>query len=115
VLLGLFVWQTSDPPTLQQSSRAQRAAFEMRRAVEESGLGSPVEVSARFTRAEVPDQHTLLGVVYAQRADTVRADRNAVARALTEQIQDRLLDQGFNVTPLVTVTVLDPPDRSVAD
>lgn len=111
VLVGLFVWQLSDPPELQRSSRSQRAAYAMRQAVEESGLGVPVEVSARFTRAEVPDQNTLLGVVYVQRADSVRTARAAVADTLTRRIQDHLLREGFHVTPLVTVTVLDPPDR----
>lgn len=111
VLVGLFVWQLSAPPELQRSSRAQRAAYEMRQAVEESGLGTPVEVSARFTRAEVPNQNTLLGVVYVQRADTVRMDPAAVSDTLRRRIQDRILDRGFNVTPLVTVTVLDPPGR----
>jgi uncharacterized hydrophobic protein (TIGR00271 family) len=111
MLVGLFVWQLSDPPELQRSSRAQRAAYEMRQAVEESGLGTPVEVSARFTRAEVQNQNTLLGVVYVQRADSVRMAPGAVADTLRRRIQDRILDQNFNVTPLVTVTVLDPPER----
>ena len=44
VLVGLFVWQLSDPPELQRSSRAQRAAYEIRQAVQESHLGEPVEV-----------------------------------------------------------------------
>jgi uncharacterized hydrophobic protein (TIGR00271 family) len=109
VLVGLFVWQLATPPELQRSSRAQRAAYEMRQAVVESHLGTPVEVSARFTRARIADQNTLLGVVYVQRADTVRMASTAISRELTTRIQDRLLAQGFNVTPLINVTVLDPP------
>ncbi len=109
VLVGLFAWQLSDPPELQRSSRAQRAAFEIRQAVDESGLGEPVEVEARFTRAQISGQNTLLGVVYVQRADSVRMERAAMAQALTRRIQGRLLDQGFDVSPLVSVTVLDPP------
>lgn len=113
-LVGLFAWQLSDPPELQRSSRAQRAAHEIRQAVDASGLGDAVEVDARFTRAQVSGQHTLLGTVYVQRADSVRQPDDAVARQLTRRIQDRLLDQGFDVTPLVSVTVLDPPRRSGA-
>jgi uncharacterized membrane protein len=109
VLVGLFVWQLSSPPELQRSSQAQRAAYEIRQAVEESPLGSPVEVSARFTRAEIQDQNTLLGIVYVQRADSVELGPEAIAQALTQRIQTRLLDGGFNATPLITVTVLEPP------
>ena len=112
VLVGLFVWQLSSPPELQRSSRAQRAAYEMRQSVEESGLASPVEVTARFTRAEVADQHTLLGIVYAQRADTVRMESEAISQALTRRIQERLHTSGFDVTPLVSVTVLEPPAQT---
>ncbi len=116
VLAGLFIWQYTSPPELQRSSRSQRAAYEMRQAVDESGLGDPVEVTARFTRAEISGQNTLLGVVYVQRADTARAGNEAIARALTERIQGRLLDAGFDVTPLINVTVLDPPpERAMSD
>lgn len=111
-LAALFTWQLSSSPELQRSSRAQRAAHEIQRAVDESGLGRPVEVDARFTRPDVSGQNTLLGVVYVQRADSVQMGSEAVSRALTERIQDRLLREGFNVTPLVTVTVLDPPPRT---
>jgi uncharacterized membrane protein len=83
----------------------------MRQAIEESGLADPVEVSVRFTRAEIPGQNTLLGVVYVQRAGSASMEDTAMARTLTRRIQDRLLDQGFDVTPLVTVTVLAPPGR----
>ena len=109
VLVGLFAWQLSDPPELQRSSRAQRAAYEIRQAVNESGLGDPVEVEARFTRAQISGQNTLLGVVYVQRADSVHVERAALSRTLTRRIQDRLLDRGFDVSPLISVTVLDPP------
>lgn len=111
VLVGLFVWQSSTVPDLQRSSRSQRAAYEIRQAVEESGLGRSVEVNARFTRSQISGQNTLLGTVYVQRADSVRAPSDSIAQALTRRIQDRLLDEGFNVTPLISVTVLEPPER----
>ena len=111
VLVGLFAWQLSDPPSLQRSSRSQRAAYEMRQAVEESGLGTPVEVTVRFTRANIADQNTLLGLVYVQRADTVGMDDAAMTQVLTRRIQERVVESGFDVTPLVDVTVLDPPDE----
>jgi uncharacterized membrane protein len=111
LLVGLFAWQYSTMPELRRSSRSRQAAFEIRQAVEASGLAKPVEVNVRFTRATIPGQHTLLGVVYVERPDTVSVPQTEIAHRLTARIQERLVARDFHVTPLVQVTVLDPPRR----
>jgi uncharacterized membrane protein len=68
-----------------------------------------VEANIRFTRSEVPGQNTLLGVVYVQRRSGVTASGEEIRNTLTRQIQTRLLEQGFNVTPLIDVNVLEAP------
>ena len=55
-LAALLGWQFSDAPNLQRSTQAQRAVA----TVQDSGLGKAVSVNARFTRADAPQQNTLL-------------------------------------------------------
>lgn len=110
-LLGLLSWQFANSPDLQRSSRSQRAAAEIQKVVNQSNLAQLVETNVRFTRASIKGQNTLLGVVYVQRRAGVPASSEEIRDRLTQTIQTHLLDQGFNVTPLIDVSVLEPPTR----
>jgi uncharacterized hydrophobic protein (TIGR00271 family) len=110
VLVGMVIWQFSDPPHLQRQTRAQQAVAVVQEVLEESQYASLVEANMRFTRPEQADQNTLLGVVYVERQSDNEIDREALSSLLVEQIQTRLLEEDFNVIPLIQVTVLDPPD-----
>ncbi len=105
---GLLAWQFSTSPNLQRSSRAQRAAAQIQKAVEKSGLAQLVEANVRFTRPNIKGQNTLLGVVYVQRRSDVAESSQAIRDRLKRDIQTDLLAEGFNVTPLIDVTVFDP-------
>ena len=109
VLAGLMLWQFSDAPNLQRSSRAQRANAEVQQVVQQSNLAKLVESNVRFTRADISGQETLLCVVYVQRQPSITRSAEQIRADLTQSIQTRLLQQGFNVTPLVEVTVLETP------
>jgi len=109
VLTGLLLWQFSNAPNLQRSSRAQRANAEVQKVVEQSGLTKLVESNVRFTRADIEGQNTLLCVVYVQRQPDVTRPTEQIRLELTQAIQTHLLQEGFNVTPLVAVTVLETP------
>ena len=108
-LAGLIALQFASPPELQRPTRAQRAVAAIGQAVQQSGLADPVEVNARFTRPEIPGQNTLLGVVYVQPRPEADLPAEAMRERLTRAIQDQLLEQGFNVTPLIDVSVLEAP------
>jgi uncharacterized membrane protein len=108
---SLLFWQFSSSPDLQRSSRAQRAVAEVQDVVNNSGLARLVEANVRFTRADIEAQNTLLGVVYVQRSLESNVPAEEIRSRLTQEIQTRLLEQGFHVTPLITVTVLEPPSR----
>jgi len=109
-LLGtLMAVQFSNAPELQRSSRATEAVAVVQDIVQASGLAYLVEANVRFTRASIPDQNTLLGVVYVQRRQGVDLADAELAGRLTDEIQRGLLSRGFDVTPLVSVTVLAPP------
>ncbi len=111
-LIGLLTWQLSNPPNFQRSTRAQRATAEIQQVVEASGTTKLVEANIRFTRPEVRGHNTLLGVVYVQRQAGVTASTEEIRNSLTRQIQTRLLEQDFNVTPLIDVNVLEAPNKT---
>lgn len=109
MLASLLTWQFSNSPNLQRSSRSQRATAEIQQLVNNSQLVELVETNVRFTRAKIKDQNTLLGVVYVQRNNGVTQSSEEISTQLTSEIQRHLLNEGFNVTPLINVVVLDAP------
>jgi hypothetical protein len=79
----------------------------VRESVKRYQAARPVEVSARFPRTGRPEQRTLLVEVYAQREGSAGAQ--PVRRALRRRIEARLRERFPEVTPLVSVTVLEAP------
>lgn len=109
LLAALLFWQFRTTPTLQRSTIAQRAASQVQRVVNESNLAYLVEANLRFTRASIPDQNSLLGIIYVQRRPEVTLTNEEIRQQLTTAIAQQLSAQIDNVTPLVTITVLDSP------
>ncbi|HZG41175.1 MAG TPA: DUF389 domain-containing protein [Nodosilinea sp.] len=108
-LTGLLSWQLSNSPNLERSSRAQQANAEVQSVIQQSNQVQLVESTVRFTRADIPGQNTLLSEIYVQRQPDVKVSNEAIQAELTQDIQSHLLEQGFNVTPLVSVNVLEAP------
>ncbi len=113
-LAGLLTWQLTGRPDLQRESRSREAVSTVRQVVDERPDVRLVEAEARFTRGEIAGQDTLLAVVRVQRTASARGTDEQLRVELTRQIQRRLTDDGFRVTPLVDVTVLLPPESSLA-
>ena len=109
LLIGLLGWQLSNTPNLQRSSRTQRAVTVVQQTVDNSSLAQLVEANVRFTRPTIPNQNTLLGVVYVQPRSGITASKAQIRDRLTERIQKNILEQDFNVTPLIDVIVLEKP------
>jgi len=109
ILLSLLTWQFSTSPELQRSSREQRATAQIQKVVNDSGLANLVEADVRFPPANIKGQNTLLGTVYVQRQAGVTQSSEEIRSRLTSTIQRQLLEQGFNVTPLIDVSVLEAP------
>lgn len=109
-IAGLLTWQFSTLPNLQRSSLTQRATANIKTVVDESGLATLVEANVRFTRPDIQGQNTLLATVYVQQQSTSQSTQ-AIQSQLTQNIQTHLLNQEFNVTPLVNVTVLQAPEN----
>ncbi|HEY9737249.1 MAG TPA: DUF389 domain-containing protein [Trichocoleus sp.] len=108
----LLTWQFSNPPNLERSSRAQRANAEVQKVIQQSDQVKLVEANVRFTRAEISGQNTLLSEIYVQRQPNSEKSDETIKTELTQAIQSRLLNQGFNVTPLVSINVLEAPNSS---
>ncbi|HTL89534.1 MAG TPA: DUF389 domain-containing protein [Leptolyngbya sp.] len=109
LLAALLTWQFWNSPQLERPTLAQRANAEIQKTIEQVGIAPLVEANVRFTRADIADQNTLLADVYVQRQAGSSISATQIRDRLTRSIQTRLLEQGFKVTPLVNVTVLDAP------
>ncbi|HEV2294052.1 MAG TPA: DUF389 domain-containing protein [Tepidisphaeraceae bacterium] len=107
IVAGLLTFQLWETPYFQRSTRAQRAAAEVKRVVNSSGIAKLIEVNARFTRADIPGQNTLLVVVYAQPSGNGPASEQDIEQRLRQAVKDRLLARGFNVAPRVQVNVVE--------
>lgn len=109
ILAGLLIWQLVNSPYLQRSSTAQRANAEVQKSIDRLNSVELVEANVRFTRPEISGQNTLLCILYVQRKPGETRSSEVLRDDITRAVQSRLRERGFNVTPLVNVTVLDPP------
>ncbi len=107
-LAALLTWQFWSTPDLQRTSRSQAALSSVRKAVGGVDGAVLVEADVRFTRSNVKGQNTLLATVYVQR-EGGRAPADSLRATLTRRIQTQLLEEDYNVLPLVSVMLLDPP------
>ncbi|MGF1569976.1 MAG: DUF389 domain-containing protein [Nodosilinea sp.] len=108
-LLALLSWQLSNSPNLERSSRAQLANAEVQTVIQQFPQVALVESTARFTRSNIAGQNTLLSEIYVQRQPGSDDSDAAIRAELTQAIQTHLLDQGFDITPLVSINVLEAP------
>jgi uncharacterized hydrophobic protein (TIGR00271 family) len=110
-LVGLLSWQFATSPQFERSSRAQRATAQIQNLIEADPQVKLVEANVRFTRPDIENQNTLLCIVYVQREANATTSKIQISDRLTRKIQLHLQEAGFNVTPLVQITVLEPsPD-----
>ncbi|MEB3309124.1 MAG: DUF389 domain-containing protein [Snowella sp.] len=111
-LIGLLSWQFATPPERERASFAQRANAEIQEVIQQEQLADLVEANLRFTQSNPSSQNTLLCVVYVQRAKGVSLPASEIRSHLTQAIQTRLRSPNFNLTPLVDINVLEPPDQN---
>jgi uncharacterized membrane protein len=105
-LIGLLIFQFSSSPNYQRSTVSQRSVAQVRQVVEASGLARLVDANMRFTSHTVGQQDTLLGIVYVERKQGVTLTDQEIRLRLQSAIRQKLLEAGFNVQPLISVTVL---------
>lgn len=110
----MLAWQFSFSPTFQRSSRAQRAAVVADQVIREDPRVDMVQVRMEFPRPSPECQNILLGTVYVERKTVAEQSTETIEQDLSQEIQRQILDQGYYVTPLITVTVLDPPGRETS-
>lgn len=109
-LAGLLYWQFADPIRFERGSVEQRAAAVVHAALAEHPAAAAVEVDARFARPDADVPPTLLATVYARRRPGAAVpDEQALSQDLARALQRRLHARWPQLTPFVSVTVLDAP------
>jgi uncharacterized membrane protein len=106
VLAALVGYQLSEKPTLQRSSVQTSIAADISKLVNDDPDAGLVEVSAGFTRPDIPGQDTLLGVVYVQPMGG--ADPDELEERLGRELS-RTITERYEVVALVTVTAIPAP------
>lgn len=112
MLASLLTWQFAQPPSLQRSTLAQRANAEIQEVVSQNPMVDLVEANVRFTRANIKGQNTLLSVVYVQPRQGIAVSEEEIRSRLTREIQTHLKQQNLNITPLVDISILEPPNSN---
>jgi uncharacterized hydrophobic protein (TIGR00271 family) len=112
MLASLLTWQFTETPNLQRSTLAQRANSEIQKVVTQNQDVDLIEANVRFTRANIKGQNTLLSVVYVQPRIGVSTSKEEIRSRLTQEIQTHLQKQNLNITPLVDVSILEPPNSN---
>ena len=105
-LVALVGFQLSSSPTLQRSSVQAEVAAAITSLVDEDPEADLVEVDARFTRADITGQDTLLAVVHVQ--PVPGSDPAAVEERLGPELS-RSISAAHDVVALVTVTAIPRP------
>ncbi len=109
VLAALLTWQFANPPQLERASRAQRINAQIQQVIQEINAVELIESNVRFPRPRMSGENPLLCVVYVQRSQPTSESADQLRDRITDRIQARILEQGFNVTPLVDVNILELP------
>ena len=107
-LAGFLAWQFAGSPELQHATLAQRAETAAQEVVDGSGDARLVQANASFTRPNIPGPDTLFVTAHVQRTSTSPPGRE-VEEELARRIQRELLRRMPDVSPVVSVTALDPP------
>ena len=111
ILIALLSLQFSSGTNLQRSSLEQRANAEVQKVIDDSDLAKLVRSNVSFTRANIEGQDTLLCLIYVQRPEDVILSDREISDRLTKLVQSSLMQKDFSATPLVSVSVLEPPDN----
>ncbi|MBE9129828.1 MULTISPECIES: TIGR00341 family protein [unclassified Coleofasciculus] len=108
-LAALLTWQFSSVPELQRGSLEQRITSDIQKVVKESDLAEPIEVNIRFTASDIKGQNTILGTIYVEQQAGVKIPSEEIRQRLSRHIQSYIYKQNYKVTPLIDVSVLEPP------
>ncbi len=109
-LAGLMLLQFgTTSPTLQRTTVEQRVRSTVLDTIKQDGSVEAASTTVNFTRADIQNQNTLLIQVYAQRKSGTTASDAALKTRITTEVQRVVDAHEKNVTPLVDVTILQPP------
>ena len=105
-VMALLYLQFAHGPGLQESTREQRINGQIARLLGDSGVVQFLEANTRFTRVGGTAGNTVISEVYVQ--PMANGATGGLEREL-ERLLSANLQNEFDITPLVNVTVLPPP------
>ena len=109
LLGGVLAWQFWSIPDFQRASRTQQANSVVSQVLQTYPDAKLVQANMSFPRPSSDRQNILLGVIYVQQNPQSALSKEKISQDLTRLIGQQILSSNFNVTPLITVTVLQPP------
>jgi uncharacterized membrane protein len=110
LLASIIYWQFNSMPELQRSSISKRVEAIIQNTINNDNEVGLIEANARFTRAEIREQNTLLCEIYLQRMEnTTRKDEliNKLQRRISQNIKLDYKD----VTPVIAITIIEKQDE----
>lgn len=108
---ALLFLQLSGGPVLERGTLEQHITAEVKQLIMTDTLAAPVEVESRFTRANIAGQRPLLVEAYVQPTARWTSADTLLKRRLVRDIQQHIRRQWPELTPLVQISVVEPPDR----
>lgn len=107
-LAGLLYLQLSGGPALERGTVEQHITAEVKQFIDDDPLSRPVEVRTRFTRSDVPGQQTVLIEGYIQPDSLSSLQDDTLRKEVTRRVQQQVRQQRPELTPLVSLSVLEP-------
>ena len=106
LLAVIMFWQFNSKPELERSSVSRRVEAIIQKTInkhEEVGL---VETTARFTRANIEGQNTLLCNIYLQKLEG-QTDKNILNKNLKQELIKDIKNEYKDVTPIIVITIIE--------
>lgn len=107
----LMLWQFTNPPALQRGQKSMEAEQIIRESVNQESDVYLVDVSASYTRARIPDQHSLMCQVYVQKKPGVNLADSLLKKRINSNIRESIRQAELEVTPLLQLTIFDPEEQ----
>ena len=96
-----MVWQFSDAPNLQRSSKSKRVAALVKETIDADTRVELVESNVRFTRADTPGKDALLIEVFIKTKTDLAGSKNETQSDLVQTLKQNVIREGYSVRPMV--------------
>ncbi|MGI8892356.1 MAG: TIGR00341 family protein, partial [Bacteroidia bacterium] len=107
---AIIYWQFNSMPEMQRSSISKRVEAIIQDTINNDNEVGLIETNSRFTRAEIPEQNTLLCEIYLQRMEN-NTGNDELINKLQRKISQNIKMDYKDVTPVIAITILEKQDE----